>query len=94
MSNNSFKCPHCGQLIKSEAEIDIKVSKYVIRGAIIGFIVGAIFDNFYFYIGVITDFFTFMPIIHLVAGALLGMLVGWVIGEKKYIKAARSQFLG
>ena len=78
-----MKCPHCGEIIGDDPKKEVKSSKYIMKGAIIGLIVGAVFDYFYFYIGVITDFFSFMPIVHLVAGTLLGMLVGWVLGEKK-----------
>lgn len=90
MSKEEFKCPNCGHLIVDERGEDIKSSKYIIKGALVGFLVGAVFDNFYFYIGVITDFFSFMPIVHLIAGTLLGSLVGWVIGERKKILYARG----
>lgn len=81
------KCHQCGQLIKQEALKEVKISKYILRGAIIGLIVGAIFDYFYFYIGVITDFFSFMPIVHIIAGVLVGMLTGWIIGDRKRLQA-------
>lgn len=85
------KCQHCGQLIRDEALEDVKVSKYLLRGAIIGLVVGAVFDYFYFYIGVITDFFSFMPIVHIIAGVLLGMLTGWIVGDRKRLQALAGQ---
>lgn len=90
MSDEIKKCSHCGQLIKEEPMPEINVKKNIITGAVIGLLVGAVFDYFYFYIGVITDFFSFMPIVHLIAGALLGVLIGWAIGEKKELNAYRK----
>lgn len=87
MKDEMKKCQQCGQLIKQEALKEVKISKYILRGAIIGLIVGAIFDYFYFYIGVITDFFSFMPIVHIIAGVLVGMLTGWIIGDRKRLQA-------
>ena len=87
MDSDMKKCQQCGQLIKQEPLEEVKISKYILRGAIIGLIVGAIFDYFYFYIGVITDFFSFMPIVHIIAGVLVGMLTGWIIGDRKRLQA-------
>ena len=92
MHSKEIKCPHCGETIdlvkelKSDS-IKTKSSKNIFIGALTGLFIGLIFDYFYFYIGVITDYFTFMPIVHLIAGTLLGMLVGWIIGEKKKLKS-------
>ncbi len=91
MDNDMKKCQHCGQLIRQEGFEEVKVSKYLWRGAFIGLIVGAIFDYFYFYIGVITDFFSFMPIVHIIAGVLLGMLTGWIVGDRKRLQALAGQ---
>ncbi|MBE9535611.1 MAG: hypothetical protein IMF07_00385 [Proteobacteria bacterium] len=87
MKDDMKKCQQCGQLIKQEGLKEVKISKYILRGAIIGLIVGAIFDYFYFYIGVITDFFSFMPVVHIIAGVLVGMLTGWIIGDRKRLQA-------
>lgn len=92
MPLKEMKCPHCGESINIESELEIKQnkaksSKHILIGAITGLTIGLIFDYFYFYIGVITDYFTFMPIVHLIAGTLLGMLVGWILGEKKKLKS-------
>lgn len=83
MNKAEFRCPHCGEIIASPEKGVKKSKKPIILGTIIGLMVGLVFDYFYFYIGVITDYFTFMPIVHVVAGLLLGTLVGWVIGERK-----------
>jgi len=86
------KCQHCGQLVREEPLEEVKVSRYILRGAFIGLIVGAVFDYFYFYIGVITDFFSFMPIVHIIACILLGVLTGWIIGDRKRLQALAGQF--
>jgi len=92
MPLKEIKCPHCGESIDLSTEIGssqkkTKSSRYIVIGAITGLMIGAIFDYMYFYIGVITDYFSFMPIVHLIAGTLLGMLIGWIIGEKKKLKS-------
>ena len=92
MSLKEIKCPHCGEAIDltkelSKAPSKGKSSKHILIGAVTGLLIGMIFDYFYFYIGVITDYFTFMPIVHLIAGTLLGMLIGWILGEKKKLKS-------
>ncbi len=77
------RCPHCGGVIEEGEEGVKKGVKPIVIGAFTGLGIGMVFDYFYFYIGVITDYLTFMPIVHLIAGTLLGMLVGWVIRERK-----------
>lgn len=81
--NKEIKCPHCGEIIEKEETGEPKTIRPIVIGAFAGLGVGLVFDYFYFYIGVITDYFSFMPITHLIAGVLLGMLVGWVIRERK-----------
>lgn len=83
------RCRHCGQLIREEFIPQINMKSHLISGGIIGLIVGAVFDYFYFYIGVITDFFSFMPIVHIIAGVIIGVLSGWIVGEKKELQAYR-----
>jgi len=91
MSLKELDCPHCGETIDlgkfNKDRNKNKSSKHIITGAFTGLVIGLIFDYFYFYIGVITDYFTFMPIVHIIAGTLLGMLVGWILGEKKKLKS-------
>ena len=90
MTSELNKCPHCGEQVREEFTNEVNVKKHIIIGAITGLLIGCIFDYFYFYIGVITDFFSFMPIVHIIASALLGMLIAWVIGEKKELNAYRK----
>lgn len=90
MTSKQSICPHCGKEIRDEFINKINIKKHITLGAATGLIIGCIFDYFYFYIGVITDFFSFMPIVHIIAGTLLGMLIGWVIGEKKELNAYRK----
>ncbi len=94
MSDDMEKCSQCGQLIRGELTPFINVKLHLTWGGIIGLIAGAVFDYFYFYIGVITDFFSFMPITHIIACVLIGILAGWIVGEKKELNAYRSSRIG
>ena len=89
MGDDMEKCRHCGQLIREEFSPSINMKMHLIVGGITGLIVGGVFDYFYFYIGVITDYFGFMPLTHILACVLIGALAGWIVGEKKELNAYR-----
>ena len=56
------------------------VKRYIIIGTVLGFAGGIIFSILYFGEMQLT---TPMAYIHEVSGALLGMLIGWIVGLSK-----------
>jgi membrane associated rhomboid family serine protease len=56
------------------------VKKNIIIGTVLGFVGGILFSIFYF--GE-TQLTTPMAYVHEVSGALLGMLIGWIVGLSK-----------
>lgn len=56
------------------------VKKNIIIGTVLGFVGGLLFSIVYFGELQLT---TPMAIIHEVSGALLGMLIGWIVGLSK-----------
>ena len=90
MSRVEIKCPHCGQPVFEKKGYTVQTTKYKLIGAVVGLLTGLVFDYFYFYIGVITDFFSVMPLIHIIACVLIGILAGWIYGEKKELNAYRA----
>lgn len=56
------------------------ITRYIIMGAIMGFVTGLVFAIFYFGAGQIS---TPMAYIHEVSGAGLGALFGWIVGLYK-----------
>ena len=59
---------------------DNTMGRTILMGAVIGFVGGIIFSVLYFGTGQIT---TPMAYIHDVSGALLGMLIAWIVGLHK-----------
>ena len=63
------------------------MGRTILMGAVIGFVGGIIFSVLYFGTGQIT---TPMAYIHDVSGALLGMLVAWIVGLHKRSTAGQK----
>ena len=78
MENSSLeksgRCPTCGRPFRRTGRIIISA----LVGSVIGLGVGVGFVAYWF--GTYAGFFHFMAIVHEVAGALLGLLGGLIVG--------------
>ncbi len=59
------------------------MAKNIIMGAILGLVVGTLFSILYFGEMQLT---TPMAYIHEASGALLGLLIGWIVGLSKKVR--------
>jgi len=63
------------------------MGRTIVIGAVVGLVGGIIFNTLYFGAGQIT---TPMAYVHAVSGALLGVLVSWILGLQKKLKSSSS----
>jgi len=60
------------------------MGRTLVIGAVVGLVSGIIFNALYFGTGQLT---TPMAYVHAVSGALLGILIAWIVGLQKRLKS-------